>query len=54
LLDRNNLLHEWCNPIAIKRLIEKNRRGFLGSEHHLYKLVSTQVWISKCIEQAEF
>ena len=54
LLDRNNLLHEWCNPIAIKRLIEKNRRGFWGSEHHLYKLVSTQVWISKCIEQAEF
>lgn len=50
LLDRNSLLHEWCDPIKIKRLIEQNKRGVIAAEHHLYKLLSTQIWLTECIE----
>lgn len=51
LLKPNNRLHDWCDPQKIRRLIEQNRRGVLSAEHHLYKLVSTQLWLSVCIEQ---
>ena len=51
LLDRPSLLHEWCDPIAVRNLIERNRRGVMGAEHHLYKLVSTQMWLETCIER---
>ena len=51
LLDRRSLLHEWCDPTAVRNLIERNRRGVMGADHHLYKLVSTQVWLATCIER---
>jgi asparagine synthase (glutamine-hydrolysing) len=50
LLDQHSLLHQWCDPDKIKTLIEQNRRGVMAAEHHLYKLVSTQLWLSECIE----
>lgn len=49
LLDSGCRLHEWCDPTKIKQLIEKNKRGELAAEHHLYKLVSTQLWLNECI-----
>lgn len=52
LLDRHSLLHQWCDPDKIRRLIEQNRQGIIAAEHHLYKLVSTQLWLSECIEGA--
>jgi len=51
LLDPHSLLHQWCDPIKIKQLIEQNRRGVLSAEHHLYKLLSTQLWLNECIER---
>lgn len=50
LLDRQSLLHQWCDPRKIKRLIEQNRKGVMASEHHLYKLLSTQLWLDQCIQ----
>lgn len=50
LLNRHSLLHQWCDPDKIRRLIEQNRQGVMAAEHHLYKLVSTQLWLSECIE----
>lgn len=50
LLDRHSVLYQWCDPTKIKRLIEQNRQGVMAAEHHLYKLVSTQVWLKQCIE----
>lgn len=50
LLDRHSMLHQWCDPDKIRRLIEQNRQGVVAAEHHLYKLVSTQLWLSECIE----
>lgn len=52
LLDRHSLLHEWCDPKRIKDLIERNRQGVMGAEHHLYKLVSTQMWLTTCVDGA--
>lgn len=50
LLRDNSLLHEWCDPKKVRRLIDNNRRGVIGAEHHLYKLLSTQMWLQTCIE----
>ena len=50
LLDKRSILYEWCHPAAIRNLIEANRKGVMGSEHHLYKLISAQMWLSTCIE----
>jgi len=51
LVGGHSPLHEWCDPERIKELIEGQRRGLTGSEHHLYKLLSTQVWIDRCLAQ---
>jgi len=50
LLNPQSLLHQWCDPVKIKRLIEQNKKGVLASEHHLYKLLSTQIWLEQCIQ----
>jgi asparagine synthase (glutamine-hydrolysing) len=42
-------LHEWCDPAKLKRLFELNRRGVIGTDHQLYKIASTQMWIDRCI-----
>jgi asparagine synthase (glutamine-hydrolysing) len=51
LLDRGSLLHQWCDPSKIRRLLEQNRKGVLAAEHHLYKLLSTQLWLNGCIQR---
>jgi asparagine synthase (glutamine-hydrolysing) len=51
LLARNSLLHQWCDPDKIQVLIEQNRQGVMAAEHHLYKLVSTQLWLKECIDE---
>lgn len=48
LLDTNGPLHTWCAPARIRNLIRQNRRGVISAEHHLYKLVSTQIWLEEC------
>lgn len=50
LSNQHSLLHQWCDPRKITRLIEQNRRGVIGAEHHLYKLLSTQIWLTECVE----
>lgn len=50
LLDPRSLLHKWCDPDKIRQLIEQNRQGVMAAEHHLYKLLSTQIWLNECIE----
>ena len=50
LLEQPSPLHEWCDQSKIRRLIEQNAQGVMAAEHHLYKLVSTQLWLNECIE----
>jgi len=44
-----NPLHEWCEPARLANLFERQRRGLLATDHHLYKIISTQMWIDRCI-----
>jgi len=50
LLDSDSLLYDLCDPVKVKQLIRQNSRGVLGAEHHLYKLLSTRLWLNECIE----
>jgi asparagine synthase (glutamine-hydrolysing) len=43
-------LHEWCDPAKLRRLFDLNRRGVIGTDHHLYKIASTQMWIDRCLD----
>lgn len=49
ILKKNSPLYEWCDPDRIKLLFEKNRRGIIGTEFHIYKILSAQIWIDTCI-----
>jgi asparagine synthase (glutamine-hydrolysing) len=51
LCDSPSPLHAWCDPQRIRKLIEQNRAGGMGASHHLYKLLSTQLWIQECIQK---
>jgi asparagine synthase (glutamine-hydrolysing) len=53
LLDHHSPLHQWCDPGKVRHLMEQNRQGVMAAEHHLYKLVSTQVWLNECIERGK-
>lgn len=48
LLAKDNPILRWCDNKKIKELIRKNQNGHLASEHHLYKLLSTQLWLQEC------
>jgi asparagine synthase (glutamine-hydrolysing) len=52
VLDRQSQLLDWCDPQKIRRLFQQNRNGVLAAEHHLYKIISTRLWLSECIEGA--
>jgi len=50
LVNKPSLLHQWIDPSRVSSLFAAVRRGDAGRLHHLYKLVSTQVWLDRCIE----
>jgi len=49
LLDKESLLAQWCDGKKIRNLIQQNRAGAMAAEHHLYKLLSTQLWLQECL-----
>jgi asparagine synthase (glutamine-hydrolysing) len=52
ILQPGSRLQEWCDPARLARLFEMNRRGVIGTEHHVYKLASTQMWMDRCLSPA--
>jgi len=42
-------LLRWCDARKIEILIRQNRQGVLSAEHHLYKLLSTRLWLQECV-----
>jgi len=46
-------LTEWIDPKKLARLFQRHRSGALAADHQLYKLISTQTWINRCIDQRE-
>jgi asparagine synthase (glutamine-hydrolysing) len=49
ILDKQSQLYEWCDMAKVRRLIERQRQGAMASEHHLYKLLSTKLWLEECL-----
>jgi asparagine synthase (glutamine-hydrolysing) len=49
LLANDSPILQWCDPIKIKKLIQQNRQGVISADHHLFKLLSTQLWIQECL-----
>ncbi len=50
LLEPHSLLHQGCDPKKIRNLIQRHRDGSVVAEHHLYKLLSTQIWLRECLD----
>ena len=50
LINPDSHLNNWCDPKKILKLIKQSREGVIAAEHHLYKLVSTQIWLNECID----
>jgi asparagine synthase (glutamine-hydrolysing) len=46
-------IHEFCDPRGLARLIRTHLRGVnVMTGFHLYRLVSTEVWLQQCITHA--
>jgi asparagine synthase (glutamine-hydrolysing) len=51
LLSKNSPILQWCDKQKIKKLIYQNKKNIMGSDHHLFKLISTQIWIQNCLHE---
>ena len=49
LLSPGAKIHAYCEPSRLKRLIEFHAAGKAGAGNHLYRLVSTELWLQTCI-----
>jgi asparagine synthase (glutamine-hydrolysing) len=51
LLSKNSPILQWCDKQKIKKLIYQNKKKTMGSDHHLFKLISTQIWMQNCLHE---
>ena len=51
ILSDNNPMFQWCDKKKVKKLLHLNDKGVIGTEHNLYKLLSSQLWIQECIKK---
>jgi asparagine synthase (glutamine-hydrolysing) len=49
LLAADSRVHEFCSPAGIQRLIEHHAAGKAGAGNHLYRLLSTEMWMRRCL-----
>jgi asparagine synthase (glutamine-hydrolysing) len=50
LLAPDAYIHEFCEPRALARLIETHLRGINSmTGYHLYRLLSTEIWLRRCV-----
>ena len=50
LLSPESRIREFCQPAAIERLVDFHCRGGRGAGNHLYRLLSTELWLRRCIQ----
>lgn len=51
LLSPNSMIQEYCDQKRINRLIKRHLKGMRGSANHLYRLLSTELWLQECINK---
>lgn len=49
LLSGESRLSEFCEPARLERLVRKYLGGASGAGNHLYRLISTEVWLRSCL-----
>lgn len=49
LLASDSMITAWCDPCKIGQLIDYHVRGVSGAGNHVYRLISTEVWLRECI-----
>lgn len=49
LLDPNAEIRAYCRPDRLERLIDHHVSGGGGAGNHLYRLLTTQLWLQSCI-----
>jgi asparagine synthase (glutamine-hydrolysing) len=49
LLSNSNPLFKWFEKKKIKKIIDLNKKGVIGTDHHLYKLLSSRIWMQTCL-----
>ncbi len=42
-------IHAYCRPDRLERLIDHHVAGRAGAANHLYRLLTTQIWLRTCI-----
>jgi asparagine synthase (glutamine-hydrolysing) len=45
-----NPVLQWCDKAKIKQLFVKSRNNIPAADFHIYKLLSTQMWMNECLK----
>ena len=51
LLAPDACIRKYCDRAALARLIDRHASGRKGSGNHVYRLVSTELWMRRCLSQ---
>ena len=51
LLAPDACIRRYCDSAALARLIDRHASGRKGSGNHVYRLVSTELWMRRCLSQ---
>ena len=49
LLTGESRITQFCDPIRIKLLLDRHLAGRVGAGSHLYRLISTELWLRSCL-----
>jgi asparagine synthase (glutamine-hydrolysing) len=52
LLPAGAEIHAYCRPDRLERLIDFHVAGHKGAGNHLYRLLTTQIWLRTCISES--
>jgi len=50
LLSRDSRLNEYCDPMRLRRMVGLFKRDASGVGNHIYRLLSTEFWLRRCID----
>jgi asparagine synthase (glutamine-hydrolysing) len=49
LVDRSSMLQQYFKPHALEKLVENHVAGRFGAGNQMYGLLSTELWLNRCI-----
>lgn len=49
LMGEDACINEYCDPEQVRQLIKVFLKGGTGAENHLYRLISTELWLQACM-----